>query len=76
MKASDVLNLYVLEYSPSQKCFHIDSLETAIETNLRQLKDGHPSDWALVGVTESREEAHKMIDMIKNQLMSDELNEN
>lgn len=50
---------YALEYSFSQKCFHIESLKDAICQNLSLLKHGGGTDYVMVGIFKSYEDAEK-----------------
>ena len=47
--------LWALEYSPSQRCFHTDELERSIATNMKCFKEGYSSDWILLWVGTSTE---------------------
>lgn len=53
---------HTLEYSFSQKCFHIDTLKDSVITNLSLLKNGGRTDYVIVGIFKSYEEAHKAAD--------------
>ena len=46
-----------LEYSVRQNCFHISDLETVCKDNMLGLSSGRPSDYLLIGIFESYEEA-------------------
>lgn len=51
-------NLFVLLWSPSQKCFHCETLDRTIETGVKTyFSDHRPQDYIVIAVTESHEEA-------------------
>ena len=48
---------FVLEYSPSQKAWHIEHIEDLIQTNLLTHIDKlEPGDYMLMGIARTREE--------------------
>ena len=48
---------FVLEYSPSQKAWHIEHIEELIASNLMTYLDkSRPSDYMLMGIGNTREE--------------------
>lgn len=51
--------LWVCEYSITQKCFHIDTLEKVLEVNRSMLRSGRVPSYIPLGVFASDEEARK-----------------
>lgn len=52
---------FVLEYSPSQKAWHIQHIEDLIQTNLLSYIDrSPPRDYMLMGVGQTHEEIHRL----------------
>lgn len=49
--------LWVCEYSMRQKCFHIDTLDKALEINRAMLSCGQVPSYIPLGVFDSSEEA-------------------
>lgn len=50
---------YTLEYSTKQKCFHISTLTDVCTMNLSAISSGCPTDYLLIGVFDTYEEAEK-----------------
>jgi DNA-binding NarL/FixJ family response regulator len=49
--------LFVLLWSPSQKCFHYETLDRTMETGVETyFSDDRPQDYIVLAVGESREE--------------------
>lgn len=49
--------LWICEYSPTQSCFHIDTLAKSLEVNRRSLAAGRPADYIPLYIARSSEEA-------------------
>ena len=49
--------IWTCEYSPTQGCFHIDTLERAIAINRQGVASGHAADYIMLHVAQSSEEA-------------------
>lgn len=56
------MDVFVTEYSPRQKAFHVDVLTDVIWKNRRALLDGQKPDFILLGLFGSSEEAHAFAD--------------
>ena len=50
---------YVLEYSFSQRCFHVETLAEALETNARAFAENRRVDYIPLGIYPTREAAGK-----------------
>lgn len=50
---------WVLEYSPRQKAFHVESLEEAIKTNINNMFADNLTDYGVIGMFKTKEEAHE-----------------
>ena len=58
---------FVLEYSPSQKAWHIEHIEELIAGNLMTYLDkSRPSDYMLMGIGHTREELLHFQEKINN----------
>lgn len=52
-----------VEWSDSQKCFHIDEIEVGIHSSAeRLLISDEAGDWTLLAICPSRDDAHLFID--------------
>ena len=65
--------LWVVEYNPKQKAFHIQELKRASETSIRELLDGRldkrKSDfWVILVVVKGYTEASKSVDILRRKL--------
>ncbi|EFJ8857323.1 hypothetical protein FSI43_019120 [Escherichia coli] len=60
-------DLYVLLYSESQKCFHIETVSAMVDKNVRMYLDGRSGDYVTIGfgssVEELREIRSKLVEM-------------
>ena len=54
-----VPDTWVLEYSPTQKAFHVESLEEAIKTNINNMFADNLTDYGVIGMFRTKEEAHE-----------------
>jgi hypothetical protein len=54
-------NYFVLEFSPSQKAWHIQHIEDLIQTNLLcYIDQSKPRDYIIMGVAQTHEELHQL----------------
>ncbi len=51
--------LWVLEYSPTQKAFHVESLDESIMNNLQNMFTDCLADYGIIGIFKTRDEASK-----------------
>lgn len=58
-------NTWVLEYSLSQKHFHISPYEAEMKNNHESYFHGTPSDWILLGLFASSQDASDYADKLK-----------
>jgi len=40
--------IWYLEYSPSQKCFHVDSIDQILQNNRDAAMSGRRTDWIII----------------------------
>lgn len=66
----NINNCWVAEYSHSQDKFHCDYLKVSINTNIQSIKDNKPSDWIIIGIFKTLDEAQEFIEEFKKQLRS------
>ncbi|QSZ84725.1 hypothetical protein FYK26_09330 [Escherichia albertii] len=53
-------DLYVLLYSESQKCFHIETVSAMIDKNVRMYLEGRSGDYVTIGIGSSVEELREI----------------
>ncbi len=58
-------NYHVVEWSPSQKCFHLQSYEEMIRDNLSVFKRGSMTDYLCIGIFETYEQASNYIHQLR-----------
>jgi hypothetical protein len=54
-------NYHVVEWSPSQKCFHLQTLVEMIRDNLSVFKKESMTDYLCIGIFETHDQASKYI---------------
>jgi hypothetical protein len=59
--------MFVIEWSHSQKMFHIHTLEESIAQNTESMIDGTPTDYILVGTADTHEQAQLKCSRLKTQ---------
>ena len=57
--------LYVVEWSPDQRCFHIQKLGEALAKNLRAFLEDRPTGYHPVGLFASRREASAACEFLR-----------
>ena len=55
----------VVEYSKSQKCFHINTLNGMVKSNLRVFFSDKQCDYLPIGIFNNDKEAHEYIEKMK-----------
>lgn len=58
-------NIYVLEYSPSQGCFHIETLNEMLNGNLSNLFRNNNADYIAISISTDREKLYCLSDQLK-----------
>lgn len=58
----------VLEYSPSQGCFHIEELQASARGNLAALLAGRLTDYVLIAISSDRFALDRIADKLRKQL--------
>lgn len=66
----DINNYYVAEYSSSQNKFHYDRLSVSLNRNQEACRNKQPSDWIILGIFETEDEAIHFNNKIKSQIDS------
>lgn len=59
---------YVVEYSNSQSCFNIATLEKVINTNKQIFKNKISSDYQIIELVDSYEEASSFVKELRKEL--------
>lgn len=62
----DAQNLWVLEWSPTQRFFHIQTLMDTLEANQGAFSVNRKSDWITLMIYTSHDAAHKGADDLQN----------
>ncbi len=62
LTAMDFKNFWVAEYSASQRCFHVATLESALVANTSMVIEKNNNDYLMFWVGETREEANAACD--------------
>jgi superfamily II DNA/RNA helicase len=57
----ELSQVYTVEYSAEQNCFHIDTLDRVLSINLRQVMQGRMNDYKLIAVAPTRDAAHQIV---------------
>ena len=67
--ANRFMDLWVVEYSLSQRAFHISTVREMLETNFRMIVQHQESnDYLVVGVAETRQEADEISNLFREYL--------
>jgi hypothetical protein len=61
--------IWVAEYSPQQGCFHIETANRAVGSNLRQIMAGWTNSYLVFAVCASTEEANRACDMLAKTML-------
>lgn len=64
----NVNEIYVIEYSVSQKSFHAHTLQEMINTNRSIVSEGRSLDYLPIGFAQAHEGVEPMIELLKKQL--------
>lgn len=65
------MDIWVVEYSPSQNCFHVDTLDRVLETNRRTVKDGNAPGYVPLQIFLTSEDAHDFAQIWKEHAHGD-----
>lgn len=61
--------LWTVEWSGSQKCFHVDPLEKTIAANLTAFLEHRSNDYQILAIVKTHAEASQMADMLRDEQM-------
>lgn len=64
------LNEWVLEYSPSQKAFHVETVNEAIGRNISNMFKGRQTDYGIIGLFADEGNAEAACELMKQKLYS------
>ncbi len=59
---------YFVEYSVSQQCFHIDTINRTFETNINSIINDISNDYKVITIVDSYKEAQEYIRNFKKNL--------
>lgn len=54
--------LWTVEYSVEQKCFHIDTLDSTIKNNIQSIVEGKTTSYMLIFICATHEEAKEYVE--------------
>lgn len=57
MTAREMMDLWAVEYSPTQKALHVHQVGNAVQKNARMIFENQANDYLLVGLAQTREQA-------------------
>ena len=63
--SSESSKVYVLEYSGSQQCYHIEDLESMVEANMRAFLQGRLSDFMVIAIASDINRLDRLIEKIR-----------
>lgn len=55
-------DIWTVEYSVEQDCFHVETMDRLIQGNVMAMVDGRQLSYMLIDTTDSIENAHKLGD--------------
>ena len=58
-------NIWVVEYSKSQGCYHITTLEESVKVNKKMFDENNGNDYQIIATANDMDEAYKLADEIK-----------
>lgn len=62
-----ILEVWTVEWSEKQQCFHVDYLENTIQKGVEQFLQGSSyGDWILIGVFDKHEQAHEVVEHLRS----------
>lgn len=61
--------IFLAEYSPEQKCCHIDTLDRCVEVNLQSIIAGQPASFIPLGYFNDHDGARKFLESIFDKLL-------
>lgn len=68
----NISEIYIVEFSLSQRCFHVDTMEFVFRKNIRSVLDRTQSDWIMVGISKKYNEATDLVDVFRKELKMDD----
>lgn len=72
MSSENLLGKWVVEWSQIQQNFHVDTLEKTLERNLRAFKNDRPSQYVVLCIADSMEQANELCSELKVAKYGDE----
>jgi hypothetical protein len=62
-----MINLFVLEWSGKQRCFHVQTLDESVKQNLRCALREKSSDYIIIGLFATRDEVIKATELLRKE---------
>lgn len=62
---NDEIKYWTVEWSESQKCFHVDWLKRILQKNTEMFFEEIETDYILLGIFKSHKDAHSFVDELK-----------
>jgi hypothetical protein len=63
MEKNNLAGFKVLEYSPTQRCFHVQTVGEMLKKNIRVFKEGRVTDYVCIGIFHNKEKLQPFLDM-------------
>lgn len=61
-----IKDIWVVEYSRQQNCFHVTTLIDSVETNRKMFKKNIGNDYQVIGLANSYEKANDLANQFKH----------
>lgn len=61
------MEIWVVEYSKTQGCFHVTTLEDSVEKNRRMYDNDANNDYQIIALADTFEEAHEIARELRKQ---------
>ena len=63
----DLREMWMVEWSETQGWFHVGQVEEMIGKNIRSYVDGDETDYAIVGLADTQEDAEKLMSLLRKE---------
>lgn len=60
--------IYIVEYSMNQECFHVHSAEDMIQKNMKTIMNRVPIDYIPIGVFLTKEHANEFVNLMRDMI--------
>lgn len=63
----DTLGPWTAEFSHSQQCFNVDTLESHLKRNIESFREGRDNDWILLAIMDKQRDAHAICNYFRDE---------